>query len=173
MANGKQHAKAADGLIVAGAIAGFTLLPWQLAVLATAGSGHRQVRQSRRARSGGCAQPRGAPDRSPTRVPVRLAVDILLVAVGLVDSPSALGVALAGGSNDHRLVVPIRAVAGTGGANAARLPVRGGSCCLLDAARMVSTRLCTFSLGWLESEMVKMIDLCRQSERSKSTNIMR
>lgn len=84
------------------------------------------------------------------------------MAVGLVDSPSALGVALAGGSNDHRLVVPIRAVAGTGGANAARLPVRGGSCCLLDAARMVSTRLCTFGLGWLESEMVMIIYIVKR-----------
>lgn len=37
MASGKQHAKAADGLIVAGMIAGFSLLPWQLATLATAG----------------------------------------------------------------------------------------------------------------------------------------
>lgn len=37
LASGKVHAQAADSVILAGSIASFALLPWQLAVLATSG----------------------------------------------------------------------------------------------------------------------------------------
>ena len=37
MADGKTHAQVADGLIVAGAIVGFSLWPWPVAVLAVGG----------------------------------------------------------------------------------------------------------------------------------------
>lgn len=37
LASGKRHAQAADSVILAGSIASFALLPWQLAALATAG----------------------------------------------------------------------------------------------------------------------------------------